>query len=199
MPLEKIKAMVIKIICRAFCLNQSNVPLPIKHFTYVLKIISSVLESDSNLLKQTVIRHTKLIFTLDYRGVFILVPLYIREIEKIINENNFKTDKKYLKSINAAATILGSLIVVSDCFTEYKNSQIDTSKFISCSISNLKKDIYRLIVSILKNHKAESDENRLQTKMINKGICCLTLSLYQEIIKAEISFKKLSVYYIINQ
>jgi len=177
---------------KLFCTLRSEVPLPINYLTIMIKMIFNSLTSKLPQVINITIQYTNSIFTLDYRGLLVLIPPYIKQIKKILTVNIESPD--IVKS--SAITILGSLIAFPNHYREYKIPLLENpGEFIS--MEKVQDDIYEILSEFLKraNPKVLSDNSGL--RIINKAICCATIIIYQEAIK-EITKSQFNITVIYN-
>jgi len=136
------------------------------------------LMSDKPCTISVIIINTKLLFTLDYGGLFILIPYYLKQIKNILN-GDFNNKTK-----SAAVTILGSLLHIPIHYPNYKIPSItkDTAKI---TMKEIDGTIKELIFTFIKQSK--------DSKIICKAICCTTIIIYFEASKPKPCFEQIKV------
>ena len=67
----------LKTVCKIFCSNQSEVPIALGYVAHIMRIILSALSSKNINTICIVISQTKYIFTLEYKGLYMLIPYYL--------------------------------------------------------------------------------------------------------------------------
>ena len=175
--LMDIRNFTLKTICRIFCANQCEVPLPIGYLAHIIRIVSSALSSGVQSTISIVIQHTKPIFTLDYRGLLVLIPLYIQQVKVVLNlESGFSA-----KARSASVSILASLLSVPDHYVGHEIPPIvkaaDSAKSAITTMLQVKQMLYDEILKVLHRYTSATPETH---KMLCKAICCATVIIYIE-------------------
>lgn len=186
------------IVCSVFCLNRSEAPISAELLGHVIQILSSALGSQFNTAVRTVLQRTKSVFTLDYRGLLVLVPHYMEQIEKAVRGNVVVAEKRSSKSeevfpsitTNAAVSILASLVALADYYEGY----VVASSRSEISMLELKKNSYDLVTYILDKYISTLNSDKAYLKAINKAICCATIIVYQEAVKEKPRVEIIKVY-----
>ena len=166
-----------------FCDNQSEVPLQFAYLSHMIRIISTSLISGQNSTISTIIKNTKYIFTLDYKGLLILIPLYVNQIESILkSKSDFNSNTKI-----SALTLLGSLLCIPYQYPNYEISSVikggNKTKMeeVKYKIQNIIWNFIHETSNQLQMIKTESDPNLKSTvKIMNKAICYSIVLVYQE-------------------
>ena len=212
------------LISYILCNNQSEIPLPIEYLGQSIQAIISVFDSDNRKAKDYLLKHTKYIFTLDYRGLMILIPLYLDQIEaciknnleviQLMEKNNKKNDEKInidgdwkhsSQAVSASINILGSLISIPDYYETYEIPIIKTPGSI-CTMDYIKEKIQSIIIEIMNKYKSKDfklfDNNNENTEILvkvnEKAIYCSIVIIYQEIIKTYPNKEKIRVSFSVN-
>ena len=188
--LEGVKNQSLNALCNIFCKNKSEVPLEIDYLGIIIEIILTSLNSPSEVTIGILLKNTKYIFGLDYRGMIELIPAYIGKISEVLK------DKKYSKSTQSAAmSILGSLLCVPDNYPEYEIISFDeTSK--KTTMKEIKEKLHNEILYIMKNTEIIKDQDvkndeeakekllsahiKSPMNILYKAICCSGLIIHQE-------------------
>ena len=171
-----VKNFALQSLCKVFCKNKSEVPLQFGYFAHVIRIISASLSSGISSTVSIIIESTKRIFTLDYDGLLVLIPIYLKQIKNVL-----KPGKEFNKKVKSAAiSILGSLLCIPDRYPNYTIPSI-IGGIEKMTMDNAKKSIYEQIINFLKNYSLSSSNEEIYYKMINKAVCCASVIIYQEI------------------
>lgn len=176
-------------VCQLFCNNQTEVPLPLGYLSHIIRIISSALNSGVQSTTTVVIQSTKLIFTLDYRGLLVLIPLYLEQIPSIFaQEKNFPNKTK-----SASMTILASLLSLPNHYEEYAIPLINNKKG-KLQMKEVRSTIITIIKNVLTDNVHWMIEDKTLLHILNKAICCATVLIYQESAKINSDLDILKVY-----
>lgn len=174
-------------VCGLFCTNQSEVPLAIGYLAHLIKIISSALNSKTQSTISTVIQLTKTIFLLDYKGLLVLIPIYLEQIKTVLDiDNTFS-----LKAKSAAISILSSLICFPDHYDNYEIPIL--GKVEKINMQAIKEAIVNQIENVLVTYPSEKNVEKTYHRIISKAICCANLLVYQEAAKANCNKELLKV------
>jgi len=129
-----------------------------------------------------------------------LIPAYLAQIKNFIRNNKVLFDKKNVKgdldndsfpsiTTNAAVSTLGSLIVLTDHYEDYPFPSMP-----NFYMAELKKQTYELIIFILEEYITTKSKEKDYLKVINKALCCATVIVYQETIKANPNKETIKVF-----
>ena len=123
-----------------------------------------------------IIRNSKKIFLLDYRGMNLLIPTYVEYISIVLEDSSFPYDVK-----SSALSILGSLLCLPNHYPGLKLPRINsTTHYIPpYSMQEMKLYLKSNIISIL-NQPLPAHVNENYAKFVKKGICCATVLVYEE-------------------
>ena len=164
----------LKSVCRLFCTNQCEVPLALGYLAHIVRIISSALTSGVQSTISIVLQHTKSIFSLDYRGLLMLIPTYLQQIHTVLDpESGFS-----MKTRSAAVSILGSLVCIPDHYEKYEIPLVGKTE--KMAMSSVKFTVYEEIARVLNKYGSARNEDKTYLRVINKCICCATVIVYQE-------------------
>lgn len=177
-------------VCQLFCNNQSEVPLALGYLAHIVKIITSALNSKLQSTISIVIQYTKPIFTLDYRGLLILIPIYLEQISNILD-----SDSTYsLKAKSAAVSILASMICIPDHYDKYEIPLI--GKTYKMPMSAVKATIVTLLRKVFSDGNSSKNEEKTYLHIICKAICCVNAFIFHEASKTNCNPDLLKVIYI---
>jgi len=189
--LADVRNFSLKAVCRVFCGNQCEVPLPIGYLTHMIRIITSALCSPEQSTVSVVIQHSKRIFMLDYRGLFVLIPIYLNQIQTVLAHNSGFSPK----TKSAAVTILSSLLCLPDHFNAYEIPLIIKSDGnTKMTMMQVKDLVYDEIIKMLQKYSPNDNPDPVYTKAINKSICCATIIIYHETSKPAFSTDLIKVF-----
>ena len=182
----EVRSIAIGITFKLFCKYISEVPITTNLLIIIIKLAVSALNSENEQIITELIIASKTIFTLDYRGLLVLIPIYLQKIKDILNISKGYSNK----AKSAAISILGSLISVPNHYKDY-SIPLYYNKSKKISMSEIETDIWNNIKSFLlifssKNimRKTNLDiDDMLYIKTINKAICCASVIIYQESVK----------------
>ena len=187
--LISIKHLIIEIICGLLYFNQSEVPLSFTYYSYIIDTFVSLLSSKDERIINVIMKNSKYIFTLDFRGLLILIPIYLSHIKEIlIVDSKFSDTTK-----NSAITILGSLIFVPDHYGKNYNIPLLLEEGKCIPMSQVKLSIYSIIMNIMITFHIDSKSSKKYIEIIKKTICCVTVLIYHETLKTDIEIDTIKV------
>ena len=161
-----------------FCDNQSEVPLKFGYLSHIIRIISTALNSNIQSTISIIMRKTKYIFSLDYKGLLVLIPIYFLHLQEILKLNSSFEDK--VKS--AAMSIIGSLLCLPDRFSNYKITSIvkGIPKMEMEEIREKLQEILWTFIETFKVNMTSPTTAASSAKVMRKAVCCANIMIYQE-------------------
>ena len=124
---------------------------------------------------------------MDYRGLIILIPLYLKPIEALLNPDHCYTDSEK----NAALSLLGSIITISSYYNDYTFTSLANEE--SITMIYIKDEAYKYILYVLLKYKTSQSSSHSHLKVIMKAICCATVIIYQEALKPSLNIDIINV------
>ncbi len=185
--LVDVRNFTLKLICRLFCSNQCEVPLALGYLAHVIRILASALQSGVQSTISVLLQHTKFIFSLDYRGLLVLVPLYLQQITIVLKPNSDFSHKAQ----SAAISILGSLLCLPDFYDKYDVPVLGKSE--RMTMAQVKDTVVREIDQVLTASATIHSDDKTYLRVVSKAICCATVLTYQEAIKDNCNLEMLKV------
>ena len=152
-------------LCQLFCTNKSEAPFPLEYLSYFMDTLKKAFLSKIRSTISILIKRTKHIFTLDYRGLIILIPLYLKPIEALLNPDHCYTDSEK----NAALSLLGSIITISSYYNDYTFTSLANEE--SITMIYIKDEAYKYIMYVLLKYKTSQSSSHSHLKVIMKAIC----------------------------
>lgn len=169
--LADVRNVALETVCTLFCTNQTEVPLKFGYLSHVVRAVSAALRSQMRSTISIVIRKTKYIFSLDYRGLLTLMPLYLAQIQDIL-----AVDSPYEDRVKSAAmTILGSLLCLPDRFPRHEVASA-VKGAPKVGMLDMKRQIQGILCTFIESFKT----NKSAEKIMLKAICCANIMIYQE-------------------
>ncbi len=165
--------------------------MPIGYVAHMIRIITMALNSGTESTIGTVLQQTKRIFALDYRGLLVLVPLYLQRIREVLEHKEGK-DLYAVKTKSAAMSILGSLICVPDHYGKYEIPVMGKAE--SVPMDAVKRHVYDSIFLALELYPAGTSSEHKYLKFVSKAVCCVTVVIYQEAAKDSCNTEIIKVY-----
>lgn len=162
------------------CGNVSEVPVSCDCLGCVVESVVLALTSGVKSVVTAVVVSTKYVFCLDYPGLLMLIPLYLKEIKKILDLDNGYP----YSAISAAVTILGSLLALPDHYSGYTLPPLPQQPE-SFQMQDLRRPIYGSIEYVLAQYETTPASPPKFLKAINKAVCCATVIVNQEMLKSE--------------
>ena len=157
-----------------------------------MNVIFSALASGVPSTITIAITNTKFIFGLDFRGLLVLIPIYLDTINKILHSEEYTNELK-----NICLSIIGSLICIPEHYSGYKIPSLikPGEKYLMSDIKNI---INEIIFNYLESSKdlekiTPNYEVKKLIKSICKALCCSTLIISLEIRKSEPDMKLMNV------
>ena len=146
--------------------------------SFIINSITNALNSNVQSTINVVIEKTKYIFSLDYKGLLVLIPTYIIQIEKVFKANSNFDDKIKI----AAMTILGSLVCIPDRFHDYEVSSVGKNP-IKMKMKDIKQKVQDILLAFIEGFKMNMGSKgvvKSSEKIIRKAICYANIVIYQE-------------------
>lgn len=165
-------------MCGLFCSNQSEVPLKFGYLAHIIRVISTALNSNIQSTISMIMRKTKYIFSLDYKGLLLLIPIYLLHLQEILKSSSPFEDK--VKS--AAVSILGSLLCFPDRFLNYKITSI-VKGVPKMEMEEIREKLQEILWSYIETFKVNITSSitaNSSAKVMRKVICCANIMIYQE-------------------
>ena len=205
--LEELKSHSVNILLRIFFKNQCEVPFPMGYLAHIIEIITAELNSPNKSSISSIMKSTKSIFSLNYRGLLGLIPVYLKKIKEVLKNKDYPTKVK-----NYAVSILASLLCFPDHYSNYIVTSFDEANT-KVTMEVIKDNIQELILYTLRYKEQSSkisyinminkeisedcNDDKFMIKVTYKAICCATVMIYQEAIKKKpnIDFMKVSLFH----
>lgn len=185
--MEELKNYALNLLCGVLCKNSCEVPFPVGYLAYVIQIVVAGMKSNSKSCIYAIMKSTKNIFSLNYRGLLGLIPVYIKKIKEVIKHSGYSAAAK-----SSAVSILASLLHIPDHYSNYTIVSFEDAAG-KMPMSAVKKKVFKLIKYALDSlHLPEEAKNSVEmpmdkhrVKVISKAICCATILIGQEALKKQ--------------
>lgn len=141
----------------------------------MIKLIHGSLTSGQPQVVNGTIQYTKAVFTLDYRGLLVLVPPYLAQVGKVLAES--AESPNVVKS--SAVSILASLLALPTHYAGYEIPLLD-SPGQTLPMAKAAESIHQILKKLLESDVSKLCFDKYGYKVVKKALCCATTIIYQE-------------------